>query len=225
MNGSLWKTPNMYKIVKPVTLSLLLICSMLANTHVYADIYMYTDKKGNAHFTEKKVDHKYRMILSSDSNELPSTFKTKGWKQKNYNNVHVPRNKTLQNKYHPIIVQAAEKYNLEASFIHAVITAESAYQNKAISTAGAQGLMQLMPVTAQRFGVDDPFDPQQSIHAGSKYLYKLLKEFKSKELALAAYNAGEGTVRRYNKQIPPYPETQKYVEKVMDFYWYYKDNL
>ena len=106
-----------------------------------------------------------------------------------------------------------------------MITAESSYQRKAVSSAGAKGLMQLMPVTAKRFGVDDPFDAKQSIHAGTKYLYNLLKEFKTKKLALAAYNAGEGTVRRYNRQIPPYPETQKYVSKVMDFYWYYKDNL
>ena len=221
----LWKTETMYKTQKTALLSLLLFSSMLISVQVYADIYMYSDKQGNLHFTERKVDQKYRMILSSDSNELPSSFTGKGWKQKNYNNIHIPKNKTLQNKYHPIIVQAARKYNLETSFIHAVITAESAYQNKAISSAGAQGLMQLMPVTAARFGVDDPFNPQQSIHAGTEYLYKLLKEFKSKELALAAYNAGEGTVRRYNKQIPPYPETQKYVEKVMGFYWYYKENL
>jgi len=85
--------------------------------------------------------------------------------------------------------------------------------------------MQLMPVTAKRFGVDDPFDPTQNINAGTLYLNKLLKEFKTKELALAAYNAGEGSVRRYNRTIPPFPETQRYVEKVMEFYWYYKDHM
>jgi soluble lytic murein transglycosylase-like protein len=127
--------------------------------------------------------------------------------------------------YHPLIVKAARKYQLEPAFIHAVIATESSYQRKAISSAGAQGLMQLMPQTATRFGVTDPFDPEQSIHAGTKYLHNLLKEFKSKKLALAAYNAGETAVRRYKNQIPPYPETQKYVSKVMNYYRQYKGYL
>ncbi|WP_245597646.1 lytic transglycosylase domain-containing protein [Psychromonas aquimarina] len=188
-----------------------------------ADIYIYIDRSGNQHFSQRKVNDNYRLLLRSETNENPGSFKN--WKEKSYSNIKIPNSKTLQNRYHDLIVQAAGKYNLEPEFIHAVITAESSYQRKAVSTAGAKGLMQLMPVTAKRFGVDDPFDPKQSIHAGALYLNKLLKEFKSKKLALAAYNAGEGTVRRYNRQIPPYPETQNYVAKVMRFYHYYKDNL
>ncbi len=107
--------------------------------------------------------------------------------------------KTLQNRYHTLIVQAADKYNLEPEFIHAVITAESSYRRKAVSKAGAKGLMQLMPVTARRFGVDDPFDPKQSIHAGALYLNKLLKEFKSvkriKEATLEELTAVIGTAK------------------------------
>ncbi|PKH01637.1 lytic transglycosylase domain-containing protein [Psychromonas sp. MB-3u-54] len=202
---------------------LLLLVSLLLTNNVCADIYMLVDKKGNQHFAERKVDSTYRLILKSDSNTSSNSFNTQ--KRKNVTVIHIPRNKKLQKKYHPIIVQAARKYNLESSFIHAVITAESSYQYNAVSSAGAQGLMQLMPETALRFGVNDPFDPKQSIHAGSEYLYKLLQEFKSKELALAAYNAGEGTVRRYNKQIPPYPETEQYIDKVMGFYWYYRNSL
>jgi len=200
-----------------------LLVSLLLTNYVCADIYRLVDKKGNQHFAERQVTPSYRLILKSDSNTTSNSFNTQ--KRKNVSVVHVPRNKTLQKKYHPIIVQAANEYHLESSFIHAVITAESSYQYNAVSSAGAQGLMQLMPETALRFGVNDPFDPKQSIHAGTEYLYKLLQEFKSKELALAAYNAGEGTVRRYNKQIPPYPETEKYVDKVMGFYWYYRNNL
>jgi soluble lytic murein transglycosylase-like protein len=195
---------------------------MLSNI-VQASIYIYTDKQGNEHFSERKENEHYELLFRSETNKLPMKFKN--WKDKSYSNVHIPRNKTLQHKYHPLIVQAAQQYKLEPAFIHAVITAESAYQRTAVSSAGAQGLMQLMPETAKRFGVNDSFNAQQNINAGTAYLYKLLKEFKSKRLALAAYNAGEGTVRRYNKQIPPYPETQNYVTKVMDFYWYYKDNL
>ena len=190
---------------------------------MWADIYIYIDKKGNQHFAERKVNSDYRLLLRSETNKAPATFKN--WKEKSYTNIGVPLNKTLQNRYHPIIVNAANKYQLEPEFLHAVITAESSYRHKAVSSAGAKGLMQLMPVTAKRFGVDDPFDPNQSINAGALYLNKLLKEFKSKKLALAAYNAGEGTVRHYDREIPPYPETQKYVKKVMGFYRYYKDNM
>ncbi|PKF61730.1 lytic transglycosylase domain-containing protein [Psychromonas sp. psych-6C06] len=202
---------------------LVIFLSIFFSQLVQADIYIYIDSNGNQHFSERKVNDKYRLLLRSETNKAPATFKN--WKEKSYTNISVPRNKTLQNRYHPLIVNAAQKYQLEPEFLHAVITAESSYRRKAVSSAGAQGLMQLMPVTAERFGVDDPFDPKQSINAGALYLNKLLKEFKSKELALAAYNAGEGTVRRYNKQIPPYPETQQYVKKVIGFYWYYKDNL
>jgi soluble lytic murein transglycosylase-like protein len=200
-----------------------LLVSLLLSNNVCADIYMLVDKNGNQHFAERQVTPSYRLILKSDTNTTTNSFNTQ--KRKNITYVQKPSNTSLQKKYHPIILQAAQKYDLEASFIHAVITAESSYQRDAVSPAGAQGLMQLMPVTATRFGVNDPFDPQQSIHAGTEYLYKLLKEFKSKELALAAYNAGEGTVRRYNKQIPPYPETEQYVDKVMKFYWHYRNNL
>lgn len=211
------------KIEKIVNIIPTLLLGFLLSSKAWADIYVYIDKKGNQHFAEHKVNSKYRLLLRSETNKAPATFKN--WKEKSYTNIDVPRNKTLQNKYHALIVNAASKYQLEPEFLHAVITAESSYRRKAVSSAGAKGLMQLMPVTAKRFGVDDPFDPKQSIHAGALYLNKLLKEFKSKKLALAAYNAGEGTVRRYNRQIPPYPETQKYVEKVMGFYWYYKDNM
>jgi len=200
-----------------------LLVSLLLTDNACADIYRLVDENGNQHFAERQVTPSYRLILKSDSNTTSNSFNTQ--KRKNIRVVHVPRNKTLQKKYHPIILQAANEYHLESSFIHAVITAESSYQYNAVSSAGAQGLMQLMPETARRFGVDDPFDPKQSIHAGTEYLYKLLQEFKSKELALAAYNAGEGTVRRYNRQIPPYPETKQYVDKVMGFYWYYRNNL
>ncbi len=188
-----------------------------------ADIYMYTDKSGNKFFSERKENKHYKLLLRSDSNRAPPSFKN--WKAKSYTNIAIPRNTTLQRKYHPIIVNAANKHQLDPAFLHAVITAESAYQRKAISSAGAQGLMQLMPETAKRFGVNDPFDPTQSIFAGALYLKTLLKEFRSKDLALAAYNAGEGTVRRYKRQIPPYPETQQYVSKVLTFYQYYKHNL
>jgi len=201
--------------------SSLIISSLLYP--VNADIYMYLDKSGNKFFSERQENKHYKLLLRSDTNKAPPSFKN--WKAKSYTNIAVPRNKKLQRKYHSIIIDAAQVHQLDPAFLHAVITAESAYQRNAISSAGAQGLMQLMPETAKRFGVDDPFDPRQSIFAGALYLKMLLKEFRSNDLALAAYNAGEGTVRRYKRQIPPYPETQKYVSKVLTFYQYYKQNL
>ena len=209
------------KIKIKIILTLLLI--LISSNKVLADIYIFIDSEGNQHFSQRRENNHYKLLLRSETNKSPGTFKN--WKEKSYSNIKIPSNKALQHKYNALIVQAANKYQLDPAFIHAVITAESSYQRKAISSAGAKGLMQLMPVTAERFGVDDPFDAQQSINAGTEYLYRLLTEFKTKKLALAAYNAGEGTVRRYSGQIPPYPETQKYVSKVMNFYWYYKDNL
>ena len=214
------KKPQHARIVKAV--GTLLLTLMLSNK-VAADIYIYIDKEGNQYFSQKKENKNYKALLGSKHYSFPETFTN--WKQKSYTDSRIPSNKKLQQKYHPLIVQAARQYQLEPAFIHAVITAESSYQPNAVSAAGAKGLMQLMPVTAQRFAVKDPFDPKQSIYAGTQYLHKLLKEFKTKQLALAAYNAGEGTVRRYNKQIPPYPETQNYVSKVMGFYRYYQNNL
>ena len=111
-----------------------------------------------------------------------------------------------------IIFEAGEKQGVDPRFIHAVIWQESRYKTRALSHAGAQGLMQLIPATAERFGCEDPHDPVQNITAGTKYLSWLLKRFSGNvELALAGYNAGEGAVDKYDG-IPPYNETQNYVK-------------
>ncbi|HEX7330817.1 MAG TPA: lytic transglycosylase domain-containing protein [Pyrinomonadaceae bacterium] len=117
-----------------------------------------------------------------------------------------------------IIFEAGEKQGVDPRFIHAVIWQESRYQTKALSHAGAQGLMQLIPATAERFGCEDPHDPVQNITAGTKYLSWLLKRFSGNvELALAGYNAGEGAVDKYDG-IPPYNETQNYVKIISKRY-------
>lgn len=113
-----------------------------------------------------------------------------------------------------IIYRAGESEGVDPRFIHAVIQQESGYATSALSPAGAQGLMQLMPATAKRFGCNDVNDPESNIKAGTKYLSWLLKRFEGNvELALAGYNAGEGSVDKY-KGIPPYKETQNYVTKI-----------
>ena len=105
--------------------------------------------------------------------------------------------------------------------LHAVISAESGYNPNARSPKNAQGLMQLIPATARRFGVNDPYDPIENLHGGARYLRWLLDLFTDLRLALAAYNAGEGAVQRYGNTIPPYPETRTYVQRVLEFYRYY----
>ncbi|WCM53260.1 lytic transglycosylase domain-containing protein [Pseudomonas sp. WJP1] len=116
--------------------------------------------------------------------------------------------------YRREIEAASGHYGVDRALIRAVIHAESAFRPNAISDAGAQGLMQLMPATAERFAVDDPFDARQNIRGGVRYLAWLLKRFNGNQmLALAGYNAGEASVDEYNG-VPPYAETQSYVTLV-----------
>lgn len=117
-----------------------------------------------------------------------------------------------------IIFRAGEKAGVDPRFIHAVIKQESKYDPKAVSYVGAQGLMQMMPATAKRFGLKDPFDATANVEAGTKYLKWLLNRFDGDvSLALAGYNAGEGSVDKY-KGVPPFNETQNYVKKIVATY-------
>jgi soluble lytic murein transglycosylase-like protein len=125
--------------------------------------------------------------------------------------------KTLRlntNAYDAEIRSAAQRHGVEEAIVRAIIHAESSFNPNAISRAGAQGLMQLMPATARRFGVSNSFDPTQNISGGVQYLAWLLKRYNGDlTLAAAGYNAGEGAVDRY-KGVPPYNETRRYVERV-----------
>ena len=117
-----------------------------------------------------------------------------------------------------IIYRAGGRHGIDPRFIHAVIWQESKYKSKALSHAGAQGLMQLMPATARRFGCTDPHDMASNVEAGTKYLRWLLKRFNGDvALTLAGYNAGEGAVDKYHG-VPPYSETQNYVRKIVANY-------
>jgi soluble lytic murein transglycosylase-like protein len=115
--------------------------------------------------------------------------------------------------YDPIIESAATRHDVDARIVKAVIQVESAFQPRARSPKGAMGLMQLMPKTARQYEARNPYDPASNIDAGTKYLKRLLAEF-DLPLALAAYNAGEGAVRRFGG-IPPYAETQAYVTRIL----------
>ncbi|MGH9594873.1 MAG: lytic transglycosylase domain-containing protein, partial [Bryobacteraceae bacterium] len=118
---------------------------------------------------------------------------------------------------HSLVRATARSYDVDPLLVESVIQTESAYRTGAVSPKGAQGLMQLMPATALRFGVSDPFDPKENIEGGVKYLKYLQNLFQDDRLAIAAYNAGEGAVAKYNG-MPPYKETVAYVEKVAGKY-------
>lgn len=121
-------------------------------------------------------------------------------------------------KLAPVIEDCAKRYNVPVELICGVILQESGGNSRAVSHAGARGLMQLMPGTARRFGVQDSFDPRQNIEGGTKYLRFLLDRFKGNiELALAGYNAGEGNVEKHGMKIPPFAETRAYVPSVLGY--------
>ena len=121
-------------------------------------------------------------------------------------------------QYAHIIKQAADDYNLPEKLISSVIKQESNFNNQVVSHAGAEGLMQLMPGTARFLGVKDSFDPVQNITGGAKYLRQMLNQFGGNtELALAAYNAGPGNVKKHGG-IPPFKETQQYVKNVLGYF-------
>lgn len=117
----------------------------------------------------------------------------------------------------PMIQQAAMRAGIEPGLLDALVAAESSYDPNARSSAGAMGLTQLMPETAKSLGVTNPFDPAQSLNGGANYLAKMIDKYGDLRLALAAYNAGPGTVDRYGG-LPPYRETQNYVQKVLAMY-------
>ena len=121
--------------------------------------------------------------------------------------------------YSSLVEIASRTHGVEDRLVHAVIWAESSYNAKAVSASGAEGLMQLMPATAKRYGVRDSFDPAQNINGGVKHLKELLDQFDGDlELAVAAYNAGAYAVIRAGNRIPNYPQTAAYVPKVIAYY-------
>jgi soluble lytic murein transglycosylase-like protein len=175
-----------------------------------ANIYAFTDEKGVVHFTNlPQLDSRYKLVY-----RIPTSpeLRPNAWSP------NAPRNIDI-GKYVPIIADAARAHGLDPKLIHAVIRAESGYNPQALSPKGAVGLMQLIPGTAQRYGVSNSYDPKQNIFGGTRYLRDLLNMFNGNvELALAGYNAGENAVIRAGNRIPNYPETMAYVPKVMNFY-------
>lgn len=201
------------KLVCKINLLILLNCILFIPAISLGDIYRYVDKHGRVTLTDNPKNDSYVRLVKT----------WKGWQPQNPYSERYRNMKRNRTKYSSIIKTAAKRYQLPASLIHAIITAESAYDSEAVSHAGAVGLMQLMLATAKRYGVKNRRNPYQNINGGVQYLRDLLGLFNNDlNLAIAAYNAGENAVKKYNNQIPPYKETQHYVKKVLAYYKDYK---
>ena len=186
------------------------------------------EKKG-ASFTEKLAEKadlpKSEQKTSKESHEKSNSHVSRGGRRAHPPPTGLGRAKSITSvqaqrlaRYAPIIEFNARKYNVPVELICGVILQESGGNHKAVSHCGAQGLMQLMPGTAKRFGVKNSFDPVQNIEGGTKYLRFLLDKFEGRmDLALAGYNAGEHNVTKYGNKIPPFAETRGYVPNVLGY--------
>ena len=167
-----------------------------------AEVYRLKAPDGTVHFTNAPTDPQYRRMGAPSGSEA-------GW-------LRLPKGDTRP--YMSEITEASNRYGIPERLVTAVIRAESGFNPRAVSRKGAQGLMQLMPATASTLGVRNSFDPRENIHGGVRHLRGLIDRFPGNlPFAIAAYNAGEKAVLAYGG-IPPYPETQDYVGKVMRFY-------
>jgi len=170
-----------------------------------ADLFVYSDRSGNIHVTHG--------LQNDGGMKLISRYSSSRKKGGNLSE--------SLNRYRREIKRAAAKYGIEEELIRAVIKAESDYDPYAISEAGAIGLMQLMPETAKKLNVGDPFRPEQNIDGGVRYLMELKKRFRKPRLVVAAYHAGESRVAACG-DVPPIPSTLEYVERVLRYYQRYK---
>jgi soluble lytic murein transglycosylase-like protein len=182
---------------------------LLATTSVAATtkIYTYLDAQGLRHYTDIPDDNRYRLLSFAPQDRTASGDR--------YDMQLLAK----ATQYDAIIEHAAVTSALEPNLLRAVIVVESGFNSRAVSKRGAVGLMQLMPATATRFGVSNPYDARQNVHAGARYLKFLIDRFgQNVRLALAAYNAGEDAVDRNGGQIPPFSETLAYVPRVLKIY-------
>jgi soluble lytic murein transglycosylase-like protein len=174
---------------------------------VCADIYSFTDEQGVTHLSNVPADTRYQVLVHS----APAVSEAGG----RISDAQLARSA----QYDAIIESASANTAVEADLLRAVIVVESGFDANAVSPKGAQGLMQLMPSTAKAYGAADASNPSQNIHAGARYLRRLLDRYDNDlELVLAAYNSGEAAVERHNNSIPPFRETRQYIPKVLRIY-------
>ena len=199
--------------------------ALLLSAPAWAQIWGYVDRGGVTHFSDHRVDHRYELFYKGAAGGTPAAGaqRSAAWARPGVGAAFEVS--TRYKAVRHLIREASAAYGVEYELLKAVIATESGFNPRAVSPKGAVGLMQLMPDTAQRFGVKAQAqqsleqrltDPRTNVHAGARYLAWLIGRFDGKtELVLAAYNAGEGAVRRAGRQVPKYRETQDYVHKVM----------
>lgn len=188
------------RLMAGLILALGLLCGS-PMTQASADIFSFRDENGVIHFSNVPMDTRYR-------------FKMKETVRK----VRITLYESRRKRYDTLIVRVARENDLDPHLLHAVVDVESRYDPYAVSVKGASGLMQIMPETAKNLGLKDVFHPEENLKAGAGYLRRLIDKYEGKiHLALAAYNAGEAAVDQY-KRVPPYPETQSYVRKILGLY-------
>ena len=186
---------------------LLIGWALLGAPDALADVYSFVDARGVVHYTNVPVDPRYQFLLASPKEKTQS------------GQPYDARLLATAGKFDPLIESAAAAAAVEPELLRAVIAVESGFDPRALSKAGAAGLMQLMPETARRYGVSDRFDPAQNVHAGARHLKALIERYDNDvKLALAAYNAGEQAVDRCGRCVPQYRETQAYVPRVWRMY-------
>lgn len=212
---------KLYRMLCAGCLGTVLLCAGEAQA---GKLYRFEDDKGNGYLTNE-IDSQTRPLHDS-TRQYRKLVKVTWYPDTNvhsYGNwgkseaavkASASRNR---NAYDDLIRASALRNNLDFGLVKAVIHTESGFDPFARSIPGAQGLMQLMPATAKRYRVTDVWDPVENIEAGSRHLSYLLKRYQDLPLALAAYNAGEGNVNKYNG-IPPFPETQDYIRRVTGRY-------
>jgi len=188
--------------------AVVLLAGVAGGYTAHADIYKYTDKRGIVHFTNVPTSPKY------------SLYQKNNHESDTYDIVKTPvyrlGTQADEKRYDPVIQTLCRQYEVDCALVKAVIKTESDFDPFAVSSKGAQGLMQLMPGTARDLQVANPFDPHQNLRGGISYLRQMLDIFKGDtKLALAAYNAGFNTVINCGWRVPNIPETRDYVQKVM----------
>lgn len=187
-----------------------LVLMLLVGSQVYAGIYAFVDESGQLSLSAEAADSRFKHFNPY------KTYRSNVVEPKRA--VRVVKLSEQKRQLFPLIDAIAQEEGVNPRLLHAVIRVESEYDPGARSPKGALGLMQLIPATASRFGARDALDPRSNVRAGARYLKWLNNAFLADlSLVLAAYNAGEGAVRKYGNAIPPYPETQAYVRKVRSF--------
>lgn len=195
--------------------SVLGLACLVAGGPAAADVYKCTQADGTPLFTNVPEDPRCRLHMKLNKEQSPAAaiLETRFARR---------MAKADRSRFDQHVQAAAREHGVDAALIHAVISAESGYNPLARSPKGARGLMQLIPETAERYGVKNPLDPRQNIDGGTRYLKDLIGMFGNDlRLAIAAYNAGEGAVIRYGN-VPPYQETLAYVPKVLAYYRRYR---